>query len=389
MPRRNRVLISIFGLAFVALTSLSFSVKEAFPAEDIYIAIAGPMTGEYSEVGKSFEKNVKLMVDQVNAKGGIEGSAIKVKVEDDRLDLKEAAAIAARLVADTKVVAVVGNFTSATCLASAPIYKRGLVQISPSATSEKLSGVSPWFFRTITMDLPNAKMAGKYIIDALGAKKIASIYALTDGTISQARSVNNEIKRLGGEIIREETHMEGDKDMTPQLTKIIAAKPDLIWVSNVYPETATIVRQARGLGYAGLILGSDGAYSPELIKIAGKENAEGVMCWAPFFPGSTEPTVKKYVEAYKAKYNGEVPDAYGSLAYDAAGVILTALEKTVKSGKADRKALRDYIAEIGGKNPAYDGVTGKIKFDKNGDVETPIKILVIKSGQFDLAPKQL
>lgn len=77
--------------------------------------------------------------------------------------------------------------------------------------------------------------------------------------------MNKEIERLGGKIVREETHMEGDKDMTAQLTKIIADKPDLIWVSNVYPEAATIIRQGRGLGYTGLIKKSDGAYSPELI----------------------------------------------------------------------------------------------------------------------------
>ncbi len=377
------------GIVLALTLSIAFGVREVRTAQDIYIAVAGPMTGEYSEVGNSFEKNVKLMVDQVNAQGGIQGSMIKVQVEDDRLDLKEAAAIAVRLVADKKVVAVVGHFTSATCLASAPIYKRGLVQISPSATSEKYSGVSPWSFRTITMDLPNAKMAGNYIVNVLKAKRVASIYALTDGTISQGRSVNKEIERLGGKIVREETHMEGDKDMMAQLTKIIADKPDLIWVSDVYPEAATIIRQARGLGYTGLIMGGDGAYSPELIKIAGKENVEGVMCWAPFFPGSTEPNVQKYVAAYKAKYKGEIPDAYGSLAYDAAGVIVTALQKTAKGGAADRKALRDYIAGIGTTNPAYDGITGKIKFDKNGDVETAIKVLVIKNGQFEIAPKQI
>lgn len=386
----NKLLLSCFGIALAAFLLLSFGPKEALSAEDINIAVVGPMTGENSEIGLSTEKNVKLMADQVNAKGGIQGRLIKVQVEDDRFDLKETAAIAARLVADKKIMAVVGPSSSVTSLAAVSIYKRGeLVTISHVATSDKLSGISPYYFRTITMDLPNARMCAQYIVKILGAKEVAAIYALQDGTITQARSVMKDVVKLGGKIVREEAHMEGDKDFTAQLTKIIAEKVDLIFTSNFYPDAATQIRQARGLGYNGLIMGSDGAYSNELIKIAGKENVEGFMCWAPFVPGSPKPEIRKYVEEFKAKYKGEVPDGYGSLAYDAAGVIVTALQKTIKGGKVDRKGIRDYIADIGTKNPPFPGVTGTIKFDKNGDVETPLKIVVIHNGEFQLAPKQL
>jgi branched-chain amino acid transport system substrate-binding protein len=390
MCYRNKTVFSLIGILLLGVAILGFGPEEAFSAEDINIAIVGPMTGENSEIGISGEKNVKLMADQMNARGGIQGRLMKVQVEDDRFDLKETAAIAARLVADKKIIAVVGPSSSVTSLAAVPIYKKGgLVTISHVATSDKVSGISPFYFRTITMDFPNAKMSANYIVNILGAKKVAAIYALQDGTITQARSVMKEVVKLGGKIVREETHMEGDKDFTAQLTKIIAEKPDLIFTSNFYPDAATQIRQAKGLGYNGLIMGSDGAYSNELIKIAGKENVEGFMCWAPFFPGSANPVVQKYVQEFKAKYKGEVPDAYGSLAYDAAGVIVTALQKTIKDGKVDRKSLRDYIAGIGTKNPPYQGVTGVIKFDANGDVETPLKIVVIRNGEFQLAPKQL
>ena len=239
------------------------------------------------------------------------------------------------------------------------------------------------------MDLPNAKMAAYYIVNILGAKRVAAIYALMDGPITQSRSVMKEVAKLGAKAVREETHMEGDKDYTAQLTKIIAENPDLIFTSNFYTEAGTLIRQARGLGYKGLIMGGDGAYSNELIKIAGKENAEGVMCWAAFHHGSSKPEVQAYVAAYREKYKGENPDTYGACAYAGTGVIVTALQKTIKGGEVDRKRIRDYIAGIGTTNPPYPGVTGMIKFDNNGDVETSLKIAVIRNGDFELAPKQL
>src|SRR5438093_11989288 len=116
--RRKSVLPVIVGLLTLVL---GMAATVAY-AQDLVIAVAGAMTGNYGQYGKFMRKNVELAADQINAKGGINGRKVRVVVEDDGMDPKQAPVVAQRLTLQPEVLAVVGHFSSTTCLAAVPIY---------------------------------------------------------------------------------------------------------------------------------------------------------------------------------------------------------------------------------------------------------------------------
>ena len=348
-------------------------------AQDLVIAVAGPMTGNYAQYGKFMRTNVELAAQQVNAKGGINGRKIQVVVEDDGMDPKQAPVVAQRLTLRPEVLAVVGHFSSTTCLAAVPIYDRGkLVVISPSATSPDLAGSSPYWFRILVTDQEVSVKLGEYAADKLKAKRLAILYAQAAGAISQAEWFEETLKRKGGEIILKEPHEIGTKDFTAVLTKVAGLKPDLIFFPAYIAEGAPLVRQARELGYKGALMGTDAMYTPELPSLAGAA-ADGVYAPAFFHPADSRPEARAYVEAYRAKY-GELPEAYGANSYDAANLIFEAIRK----GGATREAIQKYMDGVGTRQPAFAGVTGSAAFDAKHNVTKPLSVAILKGGQWEL-----
>jgi branched-chain amino acid transport system substrate-binding protein len=167
----------------------------------------------------------------------------------------------------------------------------------------------------------------------------------------------------------------GDKDFKAQLTAIKNANPDAIMVPGYYTEVGLIVAQARALGITVPIFGGDGWEAPELIQIAGADALQNTYYSTHFSPQSTDPNAQKFVEAYKARYNGKVPDAMAALGYDAAMVLADAIKR---AGTTDEPALRDAIAAT----KDYQGATGNTTLDENRDASKPAVIITVKDGEF-------
>jgi branched-chain amino acid transport system substrate-binding protein len=178
----------------------------------------------------------------------------------------------------------------------------------------------------------------------------------------------------GGKVVSFETYTTGDKDFSAQLTKIKDSKPDVVFLPNYYSEVPLQVQQAHRLGITVPFLGSDSWGSEELIKLCGKD-CEGYYFSTHYAADNATPVAKKFIDAYKAKYNA-TPDDVAALTYDAFGLLWTALKN---AGKVDRQAVRDAMAQI----PSYDGVTGSMQFKEgSGDPIKSAVILQIKDGAF-------
>jgi len=301
-------------------------------------------------------------------------------VEDDGMDPKQAPVVAQRLTLQPEVLAVVGHFSSTTCLAAVPIYDRGkLAVISPSATSPDLAGSSPYWFRILVTDQEVSVKLGDYAVGKLKAKRVAILYAQAAGAISQAEWFEETVKPNGSSILLKEPHEIGTKDFTAVLTKVVGLKPDLIFFPAYIAEGAPLVRQSRELGYKGALMGTDAMYTPELPSLAGPA-ADGVYAPAFFHPADPRPEARAYVEAYRAKY-GELPEAYGANSYDAANLIFEAIRK----GGTSREAIQKYMDGVGTKHPAFQGVTGSASFDAKHNVTKPLSVAVLRGGKWELA----
>ncbi|MEN6403884.1 MAG: ABC transporter substrate-binding protein, partial [Armatimonadia bacterium] len=181
------------------------------------------------------------------------------------------------------------------------------------------------------------------------------------------------VEAAGVKVVAFETYTTGDKDFSSQLTSIINAGADLLFLPNYYSEVPLQVKQAQQVGCKAKILGSDSWGNEELVKLCGKD-CEGLFFTTHYAADTATPQAKAFITAYQAAY-GKVPDDVAALTYDSFGLLFQALKA---AGKADREAVRTALAAI----TQYDGVTGTMQFKGTGDPIKSAVVIQIKDGKF-------
>jgi ABC-type branched-chain amino acid transport systems, periplasmic component len=246
--------------------------------------------------------------------------------------------------------------------------------ITPWSTNPDATKDRPWVFRGAFLDPFQAPVAVDFASKKFKAKKAAVLFEVSnDYSKGLADNFKEAFEKAhgAGSVVAMESHGPKDQDFSAQLTKIIAAKPDFIFVPENYSFAALIVPQARDLGYKGPFMGSDAWGSAELSNLCGKD------CVGQFFSthytaeGATGKT-KEFIDKYKTKY-GYVPDDVAALTWDSINIVLQGIQKAGKIDpdlKKERKLIRDNMAGMA----KFDGITGSMKFDENRD---PIKCAVI------------
>lgn len=215
-----------------------------------------------------------------------------------------------------------------------------------------------------------AKFAGT----SLKAKRAAILRDIkSDYSMGLANFFAETFKKMGGEIVVEQSYSAGDVDFKSQLTSIKSKNPEVIFVPGYYTEVGLIARQTRELGIKVPLLGGDGWDSSKLTEIGGPA-LDGSYFSNHYSPEDKNPVVQKFIADYKAKFGG-VPDGLAAMGYDAFMVLAEAMKRAKSLSNAD---VRQAIAET--KN--FNGVTGVISIDKNRDAVKPAVVLEIKDGKF-------
>jgi branched-chain amino acid transport system substrate-binding protein len=334
------------------------------------------LTGSEAAFGQSSHKGTLLAIDDINAAGGVLGKPIKLIYEDNQSKSDETATVAHKLVSSDKVVALLGEVASGRSLIAAPICQQNQIpMISPSSTNPKVTAVGDYIFRVCFTDPFQGKLIADFAKRTLKASKVA---VLTDVASAYSVGLADYFKQPfvanGGTIVAEQKYSGGDKDFKAQLTAIKAENPDAIFVPGYYNEAGLIVQQARQLGINVPLFGGDGWEAPELLQIAGKA-LEGTYYSTHYSSENDSPVVQDFVKKFKAKFNGEVPDAMAALGYDSAMVLADAIKR---AGTTDGPKLRDAIAAT--KN--YSGVTGLTTIDADRNAPKAAVIITVKDGKF-------
>ncbi|MCX8059165.1 MAG: ABC transporter substrate-binding protein [Spirochaetes bacterium] len=361
------VLVSIT----LILSSLIFGCK----AKEQFILIGGvgPVTGEAATFGVSTKEGIELAVEEWNAAGGLLGKKIKLIFQDDKGEPTEAATVYNKLITQDKVVAIIGTVMSKCSLAGAPICQDNKVpMISPTSTNPKVTEVGDFIFRACFIDPFQGLVGAKFAYENLKARKAGVIFDVgNDYTKGLAEVFRDSFTSLGGQIVAFEAHPTGTTDFKAQLTKIIAAKPDIIYIPDYYNDVALIAKQARELGFKGSFIGGDGWDSPKLTEIAGTA-IEGGFFTNHFSKDDQRPIVQEFVKKYKAKY-GKEPDALAALAYDAAYIMFDAIKR---AGSTVGEKIRDAL-----KVTNINVASGLVKFDEKRNPIKSAVIIQIKNGQ--------
>ena len=374
-------ILRILGVLLMAASAALPAVPAA--AQDIVIGVAAPMTGNLAQIGKQFSEGAQLAADEVNAKGGIKGKKVVIRVEDDKGDPKEAATVAQKFASDDAILAVLGHYSSSACFAAIPIYtKARLATITPSASHTELTKQGgKYMFRMwspISVYVPDL---AQYTVKKLGKKNIGVVYVQNDWGIQTKDYFVKELEKLGARVAALEVVYDKDTDFKAQLTKVKAANPDALAILTYYTTGALVTLQARNLGINAPLVGTGTLYEDKFIELAGKGNSEGLAVNTEFNADDPAPVVKNFVAMYQKLHPNEKPEPYHATTYDAARIILGAIEKA----GTDRDAIRDAIAGT----KSFAGVTGTFSFNDQREREAKDQVyLQVKDGKWAFIGRQ-
>lgn len=340
--------------------ALALLLPLAVQAEDIKIGLMCPLTGKWASEGRDMKNIVSLLVDEANAKGGIDGRKIELVVEDDAGDPRTAA-LAAQKLASAGVTAVIGTYGSAVTEASQAILdEAGLVQIGTGSTSVRLTEKGlPLFFRTCPRDDSQGKSAARAISDG-GYRKVALLHDNSSYAKGLAEETRQELKAAGVPVIFFDALTPGERDYTAILTKLKSAGPDLVFYTGYYPETGMLLRQKRELGWNVPMMGGDASNHQDLVKVAGPDAAAGYFFISPPLPQDMDTAgARTFLDSYRKRYEALPVSVWAVLAGDA----FKAIEGALAAGKAAPEDMAAWLRQ----QKDLPGLSGTLGFDEKGD----------------------
>lgn len=350
------------------------------------LGVIAELTGDMPAVGASCRNAAQMAVEEVNAAGGLEIGAERVKlklvVEDNAGKADQSAVAAQKLITQDEVLAIVGPNASRYAIPAAEVAESaGTVLVTPWSTNPKttVDGVTgkpkKYVFRACFVDPFQGGVLARFALENLKAERAALLYDVaSDYNKGIAEVFRESFERLGGKVVAFETYTTGDKDFSAQLTKIKDARPQVVFLPNYYSEVPLQVQQAKRLGIDVPFIGSDSWGSDELLKLGGAD-MNGYFFSTHYSADNAAPAAKKFLQDYEATY-GAKPDDVAALTYDAFGLLFGAIRT---AGKADRDAVRAALSTLA----EYRGVTGDLQF--RADSRDPVKsavILQIREGRF-------
>jgi branched-chain amino acid transport system substrate-binding protein len=369
-----------FVLAFGALANVACERKgvraagEGLP-EEVKIGVYMPMTGDTATFGISSTNGFNLALKKLNAGGGINGSRVRLIVEDDRGQPEEAKTVVTRLISKERVVAVLGEVGSTRSIVAAATCQQNQVpMLTPSSTNEKVTKKGDYIFRVCFIDPFQGEVGAKFASEFLKLKRAAILTDIkNDYSVGLTKSFRDAFLKLGGEIVIEKNYQAGDTNFNAQLTSIRDANVELIYAPGYYGDISQIIKQARELGVKQPFIGGDGWDSPDLWR-GGGAALNGCFISNHYSVDNPDPRVQSFVREFSAEF-GEAPDALAALAYDGANVLFDAIRR---ANSVDGAKIRDALAQTAG----FPGVSGDITINRERNAVKSAVVLELRDGKY-------
>ena len=371
--KKSRVLSMVLVAALLTVPLAGCGNTSGGSGDEIVIGGLAPLTGSVAQYGVAVDNAVKMAVDDINAKGGLLGKRIKYISYDEKGDPTEATNAYTRLVDQDKIVALIGDVTSAPCEAVAQQAARDkLPMITPSGTSEAITTYGENVFRACFIDPYQGQLMASYASKKLNAKTAAILFDNGDPYSSGiADAFEAAAKALGMTITNKEGYASKSTDFNSQLTKIKAGNPDVLLLPVYYNDVVLIAKQAKDQGLTATLLGADGwdGVASEVAKKSDdiKKLLNNAYFCSQYSASSSDPALQNFLKTYKEKYNEE-PNMFAVLGYDAMQIMAAAIEK---AGTTDSAAVIKALRETN-----YKGLTGTTTFD---DKRNPVREAIITS----------
>lgn len=356
------LIIAIFGIgAYFILTSYE-STKNPAQQSLIKVGLMMPFTGDASTYGAGALKGIQLAKKELGAEN------IELIQEDTKCDKTLTAAAVERLAAQG-VVAIIGESCSGASLAALPeANKNKVVLISPSSSSPLLSIPDDYFFRVVPPDTLQGKAAAELVYEK-GVRKVALLYSNEPYGEQLTKFFKERFVELGGTIVAD-LHFERDViDLSKEAQKLKLSQPEAIYfVSNSLSSAGAGLRHIRAAGLLVPVFASE-AFNDQTLLDDAKAAAEGLTITA--FSSGT----KAFRQSLEAEFGAGGATYSAPQGYDAFKTLYLAID----SGATTKEQVKEMIG-----GTVFDGVSGHISFDKNGEVTQNYKydLLQVKNGKF-------
>jgi branched-chain amino acid transport system substrate-binding protein len=359
---------------------------EVAAGDPIKVASALVITGPNEQLGLDSQYGVEIAIAE---RGELLGHPVTLQAEDDGCSAEGGQTAGQKIVSDPQIVGVIGTSCSGAGVPMSQIVcDAGIAMISPSNTAPVLTDAATrqaCYFRTAHNDKVQGAAMANYAFNELGITKAAAIHDGDPYTEGLATVFRDAFTELGGEIVSFEAEAADATNVEPLLTSVAAAGPEFIYYPVFIPLGSLITKTAREIdGLDSVILAAaDGVQSPDFLEAAG-DAANGMFVSGPDLSFGNA-IYDNFLATYEANYGTEPLSVFHAHSYDAANIIMNAIEMVAKQdGEGNlligRQALIDAIAATSG----YDGITGTLTCDENGDCADPrIAVSEVVDGGFE------
>jgi branched-chain amino acid transport system substrate-binding protein len=379
----KKTILMMLAAAVLMFSGCSRSGKDNV----IMIGWFGSLTGEQAVWGENELNTVKLLFDEYNLHGGIEVGGKNYKLEvigyDNKGDPQEAVNVVKRLTGQDKVVAIIGPNSSDSAIPIASVLEKAKVpDIATAATNPKVTviggKVKPYNFSVCFTDSYQGAIAAGFAYDVLKSRRAAIIHNESSVYSRDLREFfAADFKKRGGDVVADVSFNDSEVDFKPQLSKIKAAKPDIIFLPFYTKEVALAANTARALGMRQTLLGGDGWPSDQFIAMGGKAlDGSFFVNYLDY----TDPTAMDFAAKYRTKY-GKETELNGYLTHDAVVALVAAIKK---AGKPDGQAIAKALNGI-----EIEGITGTIHIspDTHNPEKKDASIIEILAGKYQFKQK--
>lgn len=349
------VTLSLAGVSLAALAT------PALAADDLVIAVAGPMTGPVATIGDQMRRGAQAAAEAINAAGGVNGRNIKIVVEDDACDPKQAVAVA-NLIVGQQIKFVDGHACSGSSIPAAEVYAdNGVLMMSPASSNPILTekGHST-VMRLYPRDDAQGAFAAPWILDKFKGKKVAILHDKSAYGKGLATVVKDKVNAAGVTEVLFEGVNAGEKDYSAIVSKLKGAGAEFVYFGGYHPEAGLILRQSADQGFKPQLMSGDALATSEFWQISGPAG-EGTLFTFPADPRRS-PAAAAAVEKFKAQ--GFNPEGFTLISY---GVVQAIADGVKQAGSDDPKKVAKALTS----GQPFETVLGTIRLDSKGDMKDP------------------
>lgn len=363
--------ITLFLMASLIMISFGCAQKAGKAKEEpkeIKIGAILPLTGDAAEYGNDQRRGILLAMKQLRVINPNLGNRIQLVFEDSQGQSADAVN-AIRKILLGHPAALLTTLSGASMAMKPMVEEKELLTLTVAAHPELTAGTK-YIVRMLPTSAYYAKELAGFLCSQMDKPTVGVIYANDDFGHSLRDSFTKEHIARGGAISGAESFEKGETDFKSQITKLLGSKPSALFAVGYGKELGMVVRQARELGFSGKIYGTPEISYPDVYTVAGK-SLNGTIYVSMWIDEESQ-RVKKFKQHYRQDYDRD-PSLDSYLGYDEILMLVQAIETTERT----RLSLRDAFFEMAG----FEGLTGKLTVQSNGDVVFPLILKEIRNGQ--------